>query len=141
MVVRCAGGAVVRVRFTAPRHSMKKPTSTTIEELQKKVILFRDARNWKQFHTPKDCAMGLVLEANEFMEHFLWKNEKEMEEHKVTHKEDLGEELADTLYWILLIANDLEIDLSKALIHKLAKNEKKYPVEKSKNSHKKYTEY
>lgn len=113
----------------------------TIEELQKKVLAFRDARNWKQFHNPKDSAIALVMEANEVLEHFLWKNEKEMKEHVDTKKNEIAEELADTLYWVLLIAHDLEIDLPDAFIKKLEQNERKYPVEKAKNSHKKYTEY
>jgi NTP pyrophosphatase (non-canonical NTP hydrolase) len=119
---------------------MKKQPSTTIEELQKKVIAFRDARNWKQFHTPKDLGMGLVLEANEFMEHFLWKNEDEIKKYIKTHKEDLADELSDTLYCILVIAYDLKIDLPKAFLKKLIKNGEKYPIEKAKNSHKKYNE-
>ncbi len=141
MVVRCAGGAVVRVRFAAPRPKMKKQSSTTIEEFQKKVIAFRDARNWKQFHNPKDLSIALVMEANEVLEHFLWKNEQEMKEHIKTKKEEVGEELIDTLYWVLLMCHDLEIDIAKAFDKKLEQNEKKYPIEKAKNSHKKYTEY
>ena len=113
----------------------------SIEELQRKVLAFRDARNWKQFHNPKDSAIALVMEANEVLEHYLWKNEKEMDEHNKTNKQEVAEELADTLYWVLLIAHDLKIDLPEEFIKKLEKNEKKYPVEKAKNSHKKYTEY
>lgn len=120
---------------------MKKQSSTTIEEFQKKVIAFRDARNWKQFHNPKDLSIALVMEANEVLEHFLWKNEQEMKEHIKTKKEEVGEELIDTLYWVLLMCHDLEIDIAKAFDKKLEQNEKKYPIEKAKNSHKKYTEY
>jgi NTP pyrophosphatase (non-canonical NTP hydrolase) len=112
-----------------------------IEELQKKVIAFRDARNWKQFHNPKDSAIALTMEANEVLEHFLWKNDQEMQEHIQVKKEAVGEELADTLYWVLLMCHDLDIDLIEAFEKKLLQNEKKYPVEKAKNSHKKYTEY
>lgn len=111
-----------------------------IQSLQEKVIAFRDARNWKQFHNPKDSAISLVLEATEVLEHFQWKNAAEMGEHVETAKEEISDELADTFYWILLIANDLNIDLAQAIEIKLLKNEKKYPVEKSKNNHKKYTE-
>jgi NTP pyrophosphatase (non-canonical NTP hydrolase) len=112
-----------------------------IEELQKKVIAFRDARNWKQFHNPKDSAIALTMEANEVLEHFLWKNDQEMQEHIQVKKEAVGEELADTLYWVLLMCHDLDIDLIEAFEKKLLQNEKKYPVEKSNNSNKKYTEY
>ena len=111
-----------------------------IKNLQKKVIAFRDKRNWKQFHNPKDVSLSMVLEAGEVMEHFQWKNQAEMEEHIKKHKVEIGEELADVLYWVLLMVNDLGIDLNQALIKKIAKNEKKYPVNKARGNAKKYTE-
>lgn len=111
-----------------------------IEELQQKVIAFRDERDWKQFHNPKDLAISLLLEAGEVLEHFQWKNEKEMKEHITKHKEAIAEEIADTFYWILLMSHDLGIDLTKAVEKKMVKNAKKYPVSKAKGSHKKYTE-
>jgi NTP pyrophosphatase (non-canonical NTP hydrolase) len=117
-----------------------KKASVSLEELQKKIIEFRDKRNWKQFHNPKDVALSLTLEAGEFMEHYQWKNEKEIDEYVTKNKEALGDELADVLYWTLLASHDLEIDLTKALEKKLKKNEKKYPVKKSKGKHTKYTE-
>jgi dCTP diphosphatase len=111
-----------------------------VKSLTKRIIKFRDARDWKQFHNPKDVSLSLVLEAGEVMEHFQWKNKEEMEKYVVTNKEDIGEELADVLYWILLMSHDLKIDVLKALENKIKKNEDKYPVEKSRGSHKKYTE-
>jgi NTP pyrophosphatase (non-canonical NTP hydrolase) len=110
-----------------------------IEELKKKIVQLRDARDWKQFHNPKDSALSLVLEAAEVMEHFQWKNTKEMEEHLRTHSEEVGDELADTLYWLLLMSNDFDIDLLAALERKLKKIEKNYPVKKAKGKHTKYT--
>ena len=111
-----------------------------IEDLTKRIISFRDARDWKQFHNPKDVALSLVLEATEVMEHFQWKSKKEMEKYIVTNKSDISEELADVLYWILLMSTDLDIDILDALEKKIKKNEEKYPVEKSKGNAKKYTE-
>jgi dCTP diphosphatase len=111
-----------------------------VKSLTKRIIKFRDARDWKQFHNPKDVSLSLVLEAGEVMEHFQWKNKEEMEKYVVTNKEDIGEELADVLYWILLMSYDLKINVMKALEKKIKKNEDKYPVEKSRGSHKKYTE-
>ncbi len=113
----------------------------TLKELQEKVIRFRDARNWKQFHNPKDAAISLSLEALEVLEHFQWKNTEEMQEHIKKNKEEIGEELADTLYWILLMSNDFEIDLEKAFNKKMKQNAKKYPVSKAKGRHNKYTDY
>lgn len=109
-----------------------------LNELTKRIIAFRDARDWKQFHNPKDLAISLVLEASEVMEHFQWKNKKEMEKYIVDNKKEIGEELADVLYWVLLISYDLKIDVLDALDKKMKKNEKKYPVAKAKGRHAKY---
>jgi len=111
-----------------------------IKYLTDKIIKHRDARNWKQFHNPKDVSISLAIEAAEVMEHFQWKNTKEMEEYVKTHKEHIGEELADVLFYLLLMSYDLGIDIVKAFNKKLKKNEKKYPIEKARGSHKKYTE-
>ncbi|MDP2671433.1 MAG: MazG-like family protein [bacterium] len=113
----------------------------TTEGLQKRIVKFRDLRNWKQFHNPKDLAISLLLEAAELLEHFQWESPEEMDELIKSEKlKEIKEEVADTYYWILLIAHDLNIDLEEALKEKMAQNEAKYPVEKAKNSHKKYNE-
>ncbi len=107
-------------------------------ELTKRIISFRDARDWKQFHNPKDVAMSLVLEAVEVMEHFQWKNTEEMEAHIKKNKKEIAKELADVLYWVLLMSNDLNIDLVRALNSKMIENNKKYPIAKAKGKHTKY---
>ncbi len=109
-----------------------------INDLLKRIIAFRDARDWKQFHNPKDVALSLVLEAGEVMEHFQWKSKEEIEEYVRTHKDEIGEELADVLYWVLLMSHDLDINVLDALDKKIKKNEDKYPVEKAKGKHTKY---
>lgn len=111
-----------------------------LEELQKLVVAFRDERDWKQFHNPKDMAISLVLEATELLEHFQWKNSEEIGRKLSTHHKEISDEVVDVLYWILLIAHDLDIDLSKEFKRKLLENGQKYPVSKSKGTHKKYTE-
>lgn len=111
-----------------------------LSEMQKRIVAFRDARDWKQFHNPKDLALSLVLEAAEVLEHFQWKSPEEIEKHLHNNKDDLAEELVDTLYWILLMAHDLDIDLQKAFSAKMDKNEAKYSVDKAKGNHKKYTQ-
>ena len=110
-----------------------------IKELTKKIKKFRDERDWKQFHNPKDVALSLVLEATEVLEHFQWKNEKEIEEYIKSNKNEIGKELADVLYWVLLISHDLNIDIEKVFKNKMSENKKKYPVKKSKGKHTKYT--
>lgn len=111
-----------------------------IKKLSDLIIKFRDARDWKQFHNPKDMSLSLVLEATEVMEHFQWQSPEEMKVYVNSHKKEIGEELADTLYWVLLMSNDLKIDIKEALENKLKVQEKKYPISKSKGSHKKYNE-
>jgi NTP pyrophosphatase (non-canonical NTP hydrolase) len=113
----------------------------TISELIKKINDFRDARDWRQFHNPKDVALSLSLEAAEVVEHFQWKNNQEVKEYIKTHKHEIGEELADVLYWVLLLSNDIDINILDALEKKIDANAAKYPIEKSKGSSKKYTHY
>ena len=108
--------------------------------LQQQVIAFRDARDWKQFHNPKDCAISLSLEAAELLEHFQWKTEKEFKRYLKESKDDIADELMDVFYWVLLISHDLKIDIPRAFDRKMQKNNQKYPISKAKNSHKKYTE-
>ncbi len=110
-----------------------------IQNLQKDIRKFCDDRNWDQFHNLKDLLISLNLESSEALEHVQWKNEKELEE-LAKDNGALGEELADVLYWTLLIANKAGIDLSKAFTDKMKTNEAKYPIDKSNGSHKKYTE-
>jgi NTP pyrophosphatase (non-canonical NTP hydrolase) len=119
---------------------MKSQEKSSLISLQKDIRKFCDDRNWDQFHNPKDLAISLVLEATEVMEHFQWKNSNEIEDHIEKNKNKVSEELADTLYWVILLANKLNIDLVKSFKNKMIKNEKKYPIEKAINSHKKYTD-
>ena len=109
-----------------------------LNEMVEKITQFRDARDWKQFHTPKDMALSLVLEAAEFMEHFQWKRDGEVERYIAENRGALGEELADVLYWVLLISHDLKIPLDQAFEAKMARNEAKYPIEQAKGSAAKY---
>lgn len=108
--------------------------------LTKKIVKFRSDRDWKQFHNFKDMSLSLILEAAELMEHFQWKNAEEIDNYVKKHKKEISEELADILYWVLIISYDLKIDISKEFIAKLKKNEKKYPINKSKGKHTKYKE-
>lgn len=105
-----------------------------ISELQKKILEFRDERNWAQFHNGKDVAISLSVEASELLELFLWKQPGEADRARLT------EELADVFYGVLLLAKEYEIDLKKALLDKLDQNAKKYPVEKCWGSNKKYSD-
>jgi dCTP diphosphatase len=114
---------------------------STIKELQDLVIKFRDERDWKQFHNPKDCALSLVLESAEVLEHFQWKNGEDITEHLDKEKESLSHELADVLYWVLLMSHDLNIDIAEIFKKKLKLNWEKYPVEKAKGRSIKYNQF
>ena len=112
----------------------------SLDELQKRIRKFCDDRNWDQFHNPKDLSISLSLEAAELLEHFQWKTEAEIKEYLESSKPDVAEELSDVLYWILLIANKLDINLIEVFEQKMVKNEQKYPIDKAANNHKKHTE-
>lgn len=113
---------------------------SVIQELTAQNVAFRDARDWKQFHTPKDLALSLVLETAEVMEHFQWKSPEEVARHIETHRDQIGEELVDVFNGVLLMSHDFGIDLLAARERKMERNAAKYPVDKAKGNHKKYTE-
>ena len=109
-----------------------------IEKITKKIKKFRDERDWMQFHNHKDVALSLVLEAAEVLEHFQWKKPGEVEAHGKACKDEIADELADVAMYLFELADNLSIDLPKAIEVKLAKNAQKYPVEKAKGKHTKY---
>ena len=113
-----------------------------LKELQKKAIKFRDDRDWKQFHNPKDLALSINIEAGELAELFQWKSDLEIKEAMKNPEKlrELKHELADIIIYCLDMAEETGVDLEQAILEKLEHNNTKYPVEKSKGSAKKYTE-
>lgn len=109
----------------------------TFDELQQKALAFRDARDWAQFHNPKDLALSICLEAAELLECFQWSG-SDLE--VADKKEEMAEELADIFNYCIVMADALGIDLLKATSAKINKNNKKYPVDLAKGSAKKYSE-
>ena len=107
------------------------------DETIQRVIRFRDDRDWKQFHTPKDLAISMSLEAAELLELFQWSGSDLECSHK---QEKLKEELADVLSYCILMADVCGFDLDEIMNEKVSKNEAKYPVEKAYGSAAKYTE-
>src|SRR5690242_3789357 len=114
--------------------------SDSIAELTKLALAFRDERDWKQFHNPKDMALSLVLESAEVLELMQWKNGKELEEHLARNRTKLAEELSDVLFWVLAMSHDFGIELGESFKAKLIENGKKYPIDKAKGVSTKYTE-
>lgn len=111
-----------------------------LAEVIQRIRAFRDARDWMQFHDPKNLACSIAIEAAELLEHFQWKTPAESAQHAVAKKDELSEEMADVAVYLLELADNLNIDLIAAIHRKMAINEAKYPVEKAKGSALKYTE-
>jgi len=118
-------------------------SKTDIHKLKEKVKKFCEDRDWDQYHNPKELTIGIVTEASELLQHFRFKSKKQIEEmfNDPEKKKEISEEMADILYFILRLAQKYDVDLTTALNAKLEKNERKYPVNKSKGSNKKYTEF
>lgn len=115
---------------------------TNIHELKEKIKKFCEDRDWAQYHGAKDLAIGIITESSELLEHFRFKSEKEVEEmfQNKEKRNEISEEMADVLYFLLRLAQKYDIDLSKELEEKMEKNNKKYPLDKFKGSNKKYSE-
>jgi NTP pyrophosphatase (non-canonical NTP hydrolase) len=109
-----------------------------IEKITEKIKKFRDERDWMKFHNHKDMALSLVLEATEVLEHFQWKWPEEVISYGKAHKEELSEELADVAMYLFELADNLGINLRRAMLKKLKINSCKYPVEKARGKHTKY---
>lgn len=108
-----------------------------IRETINQVLKFRDDRNWKQFHNPKDLAVSISLEAAELLEVFQWSG---MDIECKEKQDKIREELADVLIYCVLMADVCELDINEIIQEKLKKNNKKYPINKAKNNSKKYNE-
>jgi dCTP diphosphatase len=121
---------------------MKKDLAamTELEEIRHLIREFRDARDWIQFHNPKNLACSISIEANELLEHFQWKTPEESLVVTNEKKAQIAHEVADVAVYLIELADNLDIDLAQAIRDKLAHNAAKYPVSRSKGSAKKYTE-
>ena len=117
------------------------PTSVQIMEIIEALVAFRDAREWKQFHTPRQLAAALAIEVGELQQTMLWKTDAEVEAALADKilKSEIGDEIADVLSFALLLAHDLGLDPAELIHNKLKKNDERYPVEKSKGRSTKYT--
>ena len=112
----------------------------SISELIGRINEFRDARDWKQFHNPKDMAISVSIEAAELMEHFQWKNDTECTEHIRNNREAVADEMADVAIYLFELADVRKMGPGKEMLRKLEKNAVNYPVQKAKGSNKKYNE-
>lgn len=113
----------------------------SLHDLRERLQAFVDERDWQQFHSPKNLAMAMIVEAGELVEHFQWMTEQQSRELTPEKKELVAQEIADTFVYLLRIAEVLDIDIIEAANSKLELNAKKYPVDKARGSNAKYTEY
>lgn len=120
---------------------MNLDNNTSIQDLKDRLLKFRDERNWEQFHDPKNLAEAISIEAGELLEQFLWKSKEEIEKdlQDEANHEKMKHELADIICFCINLSNVTGIDIASAVIDKIEHNQNKYPIEKAKDTAKKYT--
>ena len=112
----------------------------TIEELTERICAFRDARDWMQFHNPKEMAVAIAAEAGELMQSFVWKSPEQSQAIVQEKKVHLRQEVADVAMLLFEFAHNAGISVEEAILEKMEQNEKRYPVDKAKGSNAKYNE-
>lgn len=112
-----------------------------LENIKLRLRQFAEERDWDQFHSPKNLSMALSAEVAEIVEHFQWLTEEQSRKLPQDKIDEVETELADTLIYLIRLADKLDIDLLEAADKKIIKNEEKYPPDKVRGSAKKYTEY
>lgn len=117
------------------------PNQPELLILRDKLRAFAEARDWDQFHSPKNLSMALMVEVAELMEHFQWLTEAQSAELPPETRKEVGEELADCLLYLVRLSDRLGIDLREATLEKLEKNAAKYPANKVRGSAKKASAY
>lgn len=111
-----------------------------LESIQKKIISFRNERDWAQFHDPKNLAEALSIEAGELLENFLWKTTEQSRNFSTEEIKNIKEELADIFIFLTYLCDEYKIDLLEEVKKKIEINKAKYPADKAKGSSKKYTD-
>ena len=113
----------------------------TLQHLAEQLREFAAARDWEQFHSPKNLARALSVEMAEIVEHFQWQTQQQSRELDGAKRDEVEQELADALIYLVRLADQLGVDLLEAAERKLALNEAKYPAERVRGSPRKYSEY
>lgn len=121
---------------------MDKPVTTAHarSKLMQLLLVFRDEREWGQFHTPKNLAIALVAEASELLSLFQWTKDAELDERCREKRTEIEQEIADIYIYLLFLAHALGIDLDEAAEKKMALNAEHYPVDRARGNARKYTE-
>jgi dCTP diphosphatase len=126
-------------RHSTESTSMRRP-STECTELRDSLRRFAAAREWEQFHTPKNLAMALAVEAAELLEHFQWLTPDQSAQLDARRKRQIADEIADVLLYLTRLADVLGIDAVAAARRKIRVNARKYPVRRAKGNSRKYSE-
>jgi NTP pyrophosphatase (non-canonical NTP hydrolase) len=129
---------VVHVSVFAP---MMPPMNDSISSLTSRIQNFVNAREWRQFHNPKDLAVAIAAEAGELMQHFVWQQEGQIEERVRSKRNEIASEIADVGILLFEFADNLGFNLGDVMAAKMAHNEERYPVAKAKGNNLKYSEF
>ena len=114
--------------------------SDSIAELTAQIQTFVDAREWRKFHNAKDLAVAIAAEAGELMQHFVWQQEEQIENRLEKNREEIASEIADVAILLFEFADNLGMNLGAVMQAKIARNDVRYPVEKSRGNNLKYSE-
>ena len=113
----------------------------SISSLTERIQAFVDARDWRQFHNPKDLSVAIAAEAGELMQHFVWQQEAQIEERVRKNRDEIASEIADVGILLFELADNLGFKLGDVMAAKMANNEHRYPVEKAKGNNLKYSDF
>ncbi|WP_428606376.1 nucleotide pyrophosphohydrolase [Sedimenticola sp.] len=120
---------------------MSEKITDSLAQLNEKLLAFARARDWEQFHSPKNLAMALIAECAELVEHFQWLSEAQSQQLAPEKQEQVALEMADILIYLIRTAERLDIDLIAAAHRKIAINESRYPADKVKGDARRANEY
>ncbi len=114
--------------------------SDSIQALTTEIRAFRDARDWKQFHGPKEMAVAIAAEAGELLQHFVWQSEAQSQERTRQRHAAIADEIADVAILLFEFADNLSLDLGAEMRAKLARNDERYPAARARGNNRKYNE-
>ena len=113
----------------------------SISSLTERIQAFVDARDWRQFHNPKDLSVAIAAEAGELMQHFVWQQEAQIEDRVRKNRDEIASEIADVGILLFELADNLGFKLGDVMAAKMANNEHRYHVDKAKGNNLKYSEF
>ncbi len=126
--------------LTSPIVAINPPMSDSIAALTARIQTFVDARDWRKFHNAKDLSVAIAAEAGELMQHFVWQQENQIQERVEKRRDEIASEIADVGILLFELADNLGFKLGDVMEAKIANNDIRYPVEKSRGNNLKYSE-